>query len=97
MNSELKDYEEQKKIWEKKPVTDKSEIPLNIVATVWHSAREHGICYSCKFEKLIIPRIIDIQNEVKFCILKKIRLIRNNKRSVWFFSKYKILFHSQYS
>ena len=33
-----------------------------------HSAREHGICYSCKFEKLMIRRIIDIQNEVKFCI-----------------------------
>ena len=51
-------------------------------ARLRHTAREHEICYSCKFEKLIIRRIINIENEIKFCILKKIRLIRNNKRSV---------------
>ena len=55
---------------------------VTMVTEVRHSAREHGICYSYKFEKLIIRRIINIENEVKFCILKKIRLIRNNKRSV---------------
>ena len=59
--------------------------------TIWHSAREHGICYSYKFEKLTIRRIINIKNGVKFCILKKIRRFLYHFWWVWFFSKCEIM------
>ena len=39
-----------------------------------HAARWHQICYSSKFETLIIRRIMNIEYGVKFCIFKKNRL-----------------------
>ena len=54
-------------------------------------------CLTSKIRWIILRRIMNIENGKKFCILKKIRLITNDKGSAWFFSNYKILSYFQCS
>ena len=63
--------------------------------SVCHTFKSHFTVWQAKWGDLPLRRIMNIKNGIKFYILKKIRRFFYYFWWVWFFSKCKILPHSQ--